>query len=530
MAASHVPVEPHAGLPAIVAGLLDPAAYAHPTAPIRLIETHISWVLLTGAFAYKVKKPVDLGFLDFTTLERRRHFCLEEVRLCGRFAPALYVGVVPIAGTPAAPRVGGAGEPIEWAVQLVEFGADCRLDRRLAAGLVGPQDCRRLAADLAAVHATLPVADPAGGRGTAAAVHAAASLNLDQIVALRPAAADLVAGLRAWLTARLTSLHVAVEDRRRRGRVRECHGDLHLANIVLSDDRLQAFDALEFDPALRWIDVANDIAFLTMDLRASGRPDLAAHVASAWIEAADDHDAARLLPVYETYRAVVRAAVATIRGHQADAATAVAARAEADVYLETARAATAAPEPVLVATSGVSGSGKTTVTDGLVGELGAVRLRSDVERKRLFGLPALARPSDAAAWLYAAETTRAVYDRLATLAGLLLRGGTTVIVDAACTARWQRDLLARVARQHGRRLVWLDFTVPADVAMRRVADRQASGHDASDASVEVVRAQLASLEPITADELSADVRRLELPEHAGPGLAERVRAGVAPTR
>ncbi len=487
--------------------LLDPAAYPHPTRGIHLIETHISWVILTGDYVYKVKKPCNLGFLDFSSLDKRHACCLEEVRLSGRFAPELYLGVVPITGSPAAPRVDGPGPAFEWAVKLRQFDESCRLDRIFADHRLSSEDCGRLGAEIAALQARLAIAAASSPWGTAQAVGDAVRLNLAQLRAARPDTRACDMYMEDWLDGRLAAVGPAIERRRAAGRVRECHGDLHLANIVLHEGRMMPFDAIEFSESLRWIDVASDIAFLAMDLHSRGRPDLAAQVVSGWIEAADDHDAARVLPVYKVYRAIVRAAVAAIRCTQAagDRTAQDAARAETDRYLELAEHLTQPRRPVLYATSGISGSGKTTVAAAIVGGCEAVRLRSDVERKRLAGMAGTDRPQDAAhaESLYDPATTAKVYDRLAALSHTLLAAGTSVVVDAAANLRGQRDTIAAVASAAGVPLVWLDFDLPAEAVLARVAARQAAGTDASDATADVVRAQIAAREPITAAELAA---------------------------
>jgi predicted kinase len=323
------------------------------------------------------------------------------------------------------------------------------------------------------------------------------------------AAAPRADRLGAWVERAVESARPLFAARIAAGKIRECHGDLHLANIVLHDGRMTAFDGIEFNDALRWIDVASDVAFLSMDLEARGRPDLAAHVVSAWMEAADDHAAAGVLPLYTVYRAVVRAAVAAIRHGQAAAAddpgTAVAAAAESDRYLDLAERLTAPPRPALFVTSGISGSGKTTVAARAVAACGAVRLRSDVERKRLAAMAPPERPADAAAaaGLYGAATTAAVYDRLVTLAEGLLAAGRSVVIDATCNARGQRDRFAALARRRGVPLVWLECAVPAAEALARAERRLGVGGDASDATAAVVRAQEAAREPITAAEVAA---------------------------
>ena len=484
----------------LIERLHDPACYPHPTTGIRVIETHISWVFLTGPFAYKLKKPRNLGFLDYTTLDRRRWCCEEEVRVSGRFAPALYVAAVPITGSADAPRVAGGGPAIEWAVKLVQFDDDDRLDRRFQAGLLTVEDCHRLAAAIAEVASGLAVATPDQAWGTADSIAGAVELNLDQIRAARPDLVVRVDRVAGWLAGRLAALGPVIESRRAAGRVRECHGDLHLGNLLLHEGRMTAFDAIEFNPSLRWVDVANDVAFLVMDLEARGRTDLAAHVRSAWMEAADDHASAVVFPLFEVYRAVVRSAVAALRTEGRRGSWE-----ETERYLELAERLIRPRPPRLVATCGVAGSGKSTLAGGVVGAIGAVRIRSDVERKRLVGLPTTARPGDAAAEsrLYGDAMTRRVYERLARLAATVLDAGSSVVVDAACNRHWQRELLSAVARDRGVPLTWLELDLPEATIMARVAARQAAGDDASDASPAVVRRQRAEREPIAADEVAA---------------------------
>ena len=508
--------------PLLIERLLDPAAYPHPTAAIRLVETHISWVLLTGPFAYKLKKPVNLDFLDFTTLERRKRSCEEEVRVSGRFAADLYVGTVPITGSAQTPCVGGVGEPIEWAVQLVQFDEAERLDNRFAVGRLTAGDCRDLGAAIAAVEERLPVAQAGSHWGTAASVLGPAAINLAAIRRHLPECAPRADRLESWLSEQLSALAPVLLARQVAGRVRECHGDLHLANLVCHQGRMTAFDAIDFSENLRWIDVANDIAFLVMDLESRGRFDLAAQVVSSWIEAADDHAALVLLPIYEVYRAIVRASIEAIRCGQGEAA----ARGQAARYLDLADRLTSRGRPVMVATSGVSGSGKSTVAGELVGTLAAIRLRSDVERKRIAGLAPTDRPAGEAATaaLYDESFTRRVYERLAALARTALAAGRSVVVDAACTRRWQRDLLATVAAAGDAPLVWLEFDVPAEAVLARVAAREALGTDPSDASCEVIRQQVASREPIGSEELGPGATLLV---HVADGDPAAVATAVA---
>jgi aminoglycoside phosphotransferase family enzyme/predicted kinase len=492
----------------LVRRLLSPAAYPHAVREVRLVETHISWVFLTGAFAYKVKKPVDLGFLDFSTQDQRERCCREEVRLNRRFAPELYLGVVPIVGPDAEALVGAEGErppdAVDWAVRMRQFDEASRLDRLLDAGGLEAEACHTLAVELARVHGRLETASADSSFGTPVAVAEAIDSTLAQLRLHRPASRERIDGLAMHLEGLLAARGPAIRRRLAAGRVRQCHGDLHLANLVRHEGRYLAFDAVEFSEPLRWIDVASDVAFLAMDLRARGRADLAAVLTSGWIEESDDHDAMSVLPVYLAYRAVVRAAVAAIRAAQVareagPACEAVdAAAAEADRYVTLAERLVAVGRPVMVATSGVSGSGKTTLAARVAAALDAVRLRSDVERKRSAGLAATDRPRDAGdeARLYSEESSRRTYRRLADLARHILEAGTSVVIDAATNRRWERRLLAEAAREAEVPLVWLSIDVPEAVAVDRVARRQAGGGDASDAGVDVVRRQFRTREPL----------------------------------
>ncbi len=488
----------------LVRRLLSAEAYPHPVENVHLIETHISWVFLTGHYVYKVKKPVDLGFLDFSTLAKRKHFCHEEVRLNRRFAPSLYLGVVPITGTAGEAMLGGDGEPSEWAVQLAAFDEACRLDTLLDTGSLSEGDCEQLAGEIAAVQQRLEVASMETDWGTAETVANTIEMNLQQLCEHRDDVVERSERLGEWVREQVEKQREVFHRRRLTGRVRQCHGDLHLANLVRHQGRFVAFDSIEFSELLRWIDVASDVAFLAMDLKSRGRGDLAGIVTSSWMEAANDHDATAVLLIYQVYRAIVRSVIAAIRGTQPDANT-HAAHTESDRYLDLAEQL-ATPKPaVLYATCGVSGSGKTTLAKQLVRAESAIHVRSDVERKRLFGMAPTDRPgsAEAAATLYAETATRQTYERLADLATRILRNGSSVVVDAACTTRWQRALLTDAARATGRPLIWLAPELSEGELLSRVEARRQRNDDASDASAAVVRQQLQHFEPLTDSELAS---------------------------
>ncbi|MCM2311731.1 MAG: hypothetical protein NDI84_10020, partial [Steroidobacteraceae bacterium] len=269
--------------------------------PIRVVETHISWVLLTGEIAYKIKKPLRLSFLDYSTLERRRWLCEEELRLNRRLAPGLYLGVSTIRGTTQAPRIGDEGAALEYAVRMRQFAPGDELSALLAAGAVSTGDVAGLGASIARFHAAAAVAPEQSEFGRPATVRRVTLDNFAELRAL-PEAAQWRERLLE-LEARVTGLHDVLRplmvERRTRGRVRECHGDLHCGNVVRWEGELTPFDGIEFDPALRYIDVVNDIAFLAMDLAERGHAGLRLAALQAWTETLGEWDGLPLLPYYE---------------------------------------------------------------------------------------------------------------------------------------------------------------------------------------------------------------------------------------
>lgn len=484
-----------AGERGLVDALRSPACYGHACDAIELVETHLSWVLLTGPFAYKVKKPVDFGFADFSTLERRKRFCELELALNRRLAPQLYRDVVAITGAPGAPRIDGAGPVLEYAVRMVQFPQRLLGTHELRAGGLAARHFEALARDIAAFHAACPRAAPADG-DAADAAGAAVDETLAQLRTL-PALIPRrhqVEALAQWTAQRFAALAGTLRGRQQDGRVRECHGDLHLANLVRLDDRLVPFDCIEFNPALRWIDTASEAAFLVMDLRYRGAPALAHRFLSAWLEAADDYGALAVLDYFLVYRALVRAKVAALRASQCDKgspARAVA-LAEARRYLALAQECTSRPHPVLAITHGVSASGKSTLAAALVEAHGMVRVRSDVERKRL------APGGDR----YDADATARTYRVLEQRAAAILQAGYGVVVDATFLRHEQRQAFVALARRLRCRFRIVACEAPPELLRRRLARRH---DDASEATAAVLAVQLRACEPLDADELARAV-------------------------
>ncbi len=483
---------------AFIAALRDPACYAHPAKGVEVVETHISWVLLAGEYAYKIKKPVKLPFLDFSTLAARRHYCEEELRLNRRTAAALYLGVVPIAQTARGPAVSASGAPIEYAVKMRRFATDALADEMARRGALGPAQIDAIAAALAGFHAAAPRAGPAGAYGSPAQIVAPAIGNFDQIAALgaHPGVRARLDRLRAWTEGETRRLQPLFAARQAGGHVRECHGDLHLGNIAFIGGCAVPFDCIEFDPALRWIDMMSEVAFLVMDLFAHGLPALAWRLLNACLEASGDYEGLAVLRFYLVYRAMVRAKIALLR---TDAAA-------FDAYLALAGSLARAERPALLAMHGLAGSGKTTVAQALLERIGALRVRSDVERKRLHGLPASARSGSAlGAGLYDAASSERTYARLEICAAAAVRSGYSVIVDAAFLRHEERDRLRRLALRLGAEFLIVSCEARDAVLRERVARRAVQASDASEAQVPVLERQFVSRQPLTTDEAAATV-------------------------
>ncbi len=505
-----------AELDRLTAALRDPARYPHAVGRVELLQTHISCVLLAGDYAYKIKKPVNLGFLDFSTLAARRHYCAEELRLNRRTAPALYLDVIAIGGSETAPVLGGDGVPFEYALRMRRFPQDALLDRMARCGALLPQHIDTLARGLAAFHARVARAGAGDAFGSPGHILAPAQQNFEQMLPLADAKADaaLLARLRDWSAREHAELAPVFEARKRGSWVRECHGDLHLGNIALLDGVPTPFDAIEFDADLRWIDVMNEIAFLMMDLLYHRLPRLAFRLLNAYLETTGDYAGVRVLRFYLVYRALVRAKIACLRARQAGTA-APEKSAAGDAYrrhLLLAERLAAADHPALALMHGPSGSGKSTLAQQLAEALGAVRLRSDVERKRLHRLDAQARSASAPdAGLYTPEANERTYARLAELARELLAARYPVIVDAAFLRRAQRTQFEALAHERGAAFAIVACTASAPTLRERVAERERQAVDASEAGLAVLERQLARDEALTPEEtaytLSIDTER-----------------------
>jgi aminoglycoside phosphotransferase family enzyme/predicted kinase len=472
---------------------------------IQVFETHISWVLVAGNFAYKFKKALRFDFVDYSTLERRHFYCKEELRLNRRLAPDIYLSVASITGSRESPAIDGNGPAIEYAVKMRAFEQQALWTRRLEHRLVSPEEIDALATIIARFHQTAVVAPKDSAWCTPDALQALAHANLTEIAALvdKDDERQWVDELRKWDCAQRRKLSNAFVKRKEMGFIRECHGDLHGGNILTIDGQVEVFDCIEFNDSLRWIDVMNDIAFTCMDLAFRQRPGYAARFLNRYLAATGDYEGLAVLRYYEICRALVRCKVALLRARQLRDARQEESGHEqpGENHLAFAmHGITPTPSAVLI-TRGFSGSGKTTFSSALVELTGAIQLRSDVERKRMHGLSATDRAAAAPGMnLYDAATTRSTYEHLRTLARCVVESGRPVIVDAAFLGAEHRALFSSLASEL--RVPFLIFDIQASEAtMRaRIISRESVGHDASDAGLEVLMHQLVNHDPLSIDE------------------------------
>jgi aminoglycoside phosphotransferase family enzyme/predicted kinase len=486
---------------ALIRALLSDSAFPHPVDNIRLLNTHISWVILTGPYAYKIKKPLELEFLDYSTLARRKHFCEEELRLNGRWAPELYVDVVAITGSFDAPRVGGEGEPIEYAVRMHQFPQQAQLDIQLDKGLLDEEDMLALADMIAGKHES---AEVCRGLGTDDAQDLIRHPMLENIEHLRGfMRREDLEPLATWTAGSLDALWPALLRRQEQGFVRECHGDLKLANLVRLPSGIAAFDSVEFSAALRDIDVISDVSFLVMDLVSYDREDLAYRFLNRYLECTGDYGGMSLFALYYVYHALIRAKIAAIRSVERELQT----DAEIDLeemryYCDVARHWAVPRVPRLVLMHGYSGSGKTWLSSRLHARMPAISVRSDIERKRMLGLPETERTGAAVgAGAYAPAARQGVYARLAGLADSLLAAGHHVIVDASFLDRRDRDAFYELARHREVSVAVVDVCARDEELLQRLKERALSGSDASEADIAVLGYQHEHADPLDEEEL-----------------------------
>ncbi len=504
----------------LIQALQDPSRYDHPVERVELMETHISWVLLAGDYVYKIKKPLDLGFLDFRKLEDRHFYCQEELRLNRRLAPQLYLAVVKITGTEADPVIDGPGPAIEYAVKMKRFDQATRLDHVLERGELSPEHIDQLARRLADFHSKCAVATEDKEFGDPEVLIKPVE---ECFLQLRPLLFDQtqieqLSQIEQWCRDEFNRKKAVFQRRKQSGFVRECHGDAHLANMILLDETPVLFDAIEFSERLRWIDVMNELAFAIMDLEdrqacLAGRqaPTYASRLLNHYLEWTGDYEGLSVLRFYRVYRALVRAKIAAIRLQQAgeNGSEHDSLIEELSSYLQLALQTCAQPPLFLCITRGLSGSGKSLLARAARDELSAIGLRTDVERKRRFKL-AVDESSEGPLKdkMYSAETSEWLYEYLATRAAACLENGYPVIIDGTFLKAEQRALCRAVALKCSVPFLILDIRASPATLRARVERRAQGGVDASEADERILAQQLAAYAAIEGCEI-ADVLSID---------------------
>jgi len=513
---------------------------------ITLIETHISWVFLTGQLVYKIKKPVNLGFVDFSTLDRRHQFCREELRLNKRLAPDLYRDVVAITDDQGKLYINGNGAIIDYAVRLQQFDPGMQFDQLLENNQLTPEHIEAVATILANFHHKIATAsstaaplqhetpDPHGNPDT---LHHATEDNYQHCRALLTDPVDIenINRLSHWSNAEFRRIQAFLSTRQKTGFIRECHGDVHLGNIALYQHNVTVFDCIEFNADFRWIDVINEVSFLVMDLLSRKRQDYATLVLNTYLEITGDYEGLTSLRYYLVYRAMVRAKVEIIRASQKNIADAHPPVTDKTItpyhrYINLALQLCDAKQPILIIMHGLSGSGKSTVVKQLQTALFLVQIRSDVERKRLLRPnPATQSPSETDKGIYSPQASVQTYQRLHTLAERILQAGINVVVDAAFLRKADRQRFQHLAQTLKTPFVILHCHAEPNVLRQRIQARSTQGNSVSDATLEVLDNQLNNREPFEADEHSRVISVDTLAPVQGDALVRAI-LGTADTQ
>ncbi len=476
--------------PPLVEAMLDPGFYPHKPKGVRLIETHISWVFLTGSYAYKVKKPVNFGFLDFTTLKQRTHFAHEEVRLNRRLSPEIYLGVLEIRRRDGGFSLQGPGEVVEVAVWMKELREEWRLDLLLESGKVGHGLWDLIAERIARFHGEAETNPYIASFGEPEKVMVNVKENFDQTEPFRDITIPKgwFVDLRDYSFGFLTERRDLFKRRIQNGRIREGHGDLHTENIYYDGKQLHVLDCIEFNERFRFQDTASDVAFLLMDLEARGFEEGGWRFLNGYLQYSGDFELLQVLRFYKIYRAYVRGKIESFQMAQKGKA----AEEKARGYFELAWRYLVEERPrFLLASCGVMGSGKSTLCMELASRLGAVLIRSDSVRKLSLGIPPWEhRYEPFGQGIYSPEVTDSVYKRMISLAEEVLGAGYPVILDGSFSKASHRRMVSELAQRLGIPYLFLYTQCPVEVIKERIGKRR----DISDGRVEILEEHIRSFE------------------------------------
>ncbi len=492
----------------LIQALQNPTLYPHEVKYLKVIETHISWVIITGSYAYKIKKALDFVFLDFSTLEKRRHFCHEELRLNRPLAPSIYDSVIPIHDNNGLPNFQGKGPIVEYALRMHEFPQENLFIHLLKHNQLTPTLIAKTACVLAAFHAKTSRAIPNSYLGSPEQVQEPVIQNFDQIRPLLTNPNDLaqLARLAHWSNQHYLDRYALLQARKANGFIRECHGDVHLGNIVLLDGQPVLFDCIEFNEPFRWTDTMADLGFLAMDLEDQERAADAKLLINSYLEQSGDYEGLAVLRYYQAYRAIVRAKVTLFRlqqpGLSAEEQHETLTRYRRNMTLAEHYAETKTPS--LTITYGLSGSGKSTFAKEAADRTGAICVRSDIERKRIFGLSPLDQShSGINQQLYSPTATQKTYEHLLRTAEIILAAGYSVVIDAAFLKEAQRTRFRLLAEQLQVPFTIIACEAPLELLRARIQSRRHATVplDPSEATLDVLAMQNSIAEPLTDHEM-----------------------------
>ncbi len=494
----------------LIKSLQNPVLFDHPVIKFEVIETHISWVLLTGQYAYKIKKPVNFGFLDFSTLEKRQFYCNEELRLNRRLAPKLYLEVITISGSELNPEINSSGPVIEYAVKMLQFPQDTQLDRLLINHRLNKEIMVLLANKIANFHLTINTIDTNSDFGNFEHVRQPV---LDNFLHIRTNIKnkDILSRLTLienWSKQQFERWSDLINQRKEGGFVRECHGDMHLRNIAFWDNEIIIFDCIEFNKNFYWIDVISEIAFLIMDLDDRNQERLALRFLNHYLEITGDYGGLKLLRFYKVYRALVRAKVNALRIGQENIESPEYKETTNEFlqYIDLANQYIQPNNPCLLINHGLSGSGKSFCTSLILDKYPAIKIRSDVERKRLFKMTQADDSSTSVGHgIYTKKATEKVYAHMVDLAEGLLTEGYSVVIDAANLKSEQRQLFAELGKSLNIPFVILNYHADVNILKERVYQRSKHQKDASDATIDVLEHQINNYIPLSTEEKTITV-------------------------
>ncbi len=468
--------------------LKKPETYPHNPETVKLIQTHISYVAIAPPYVYKVKKPVNLGFLDFTTLEKRLFFCRKEVELNRRLCRDIYEGVVPISRLDDALAVEDSSRIIDYAVKMKQLDAEGFLHGRLRQDKVERQDLDRLAKHLKSFYLNQESSPKIAENAYIARIRAPIDENFAQTERF---VGDLIAehafrAIKEYNEQFFCRYSALLNHRRTGGRILDCHGDLRLEHVHIDPENVRIFDSVEFNDRFRYIDVANEIAFLAMDLDFHGRRDLAGYFAEQMTECLEDSGLLRLLDFYECYRAYVRAKVESLKSVEPEVPKKQKSRDDAvRLYQLSLEYAISGSQPMVIIVMGRIGTGKSTIAEQLSRSLGWRVLRSDLVRKQLAGIPATLHPDEASRQkLYSKQMTEKTYNELLNGAVENARRDRSTLIDATYAGAGRRRKLRNALESNHIRYCFVELTASDDVVKKRLLERQKNSKSVSDARLE----------------------------------------------